>query len=68
MFMDGGVTIIMFSQNVPAVLYAMSEEVSSLRLKHMSFLGFIECPLVVIIIIEFKYYADGIHSGLTPPG
>ena len=28
----------------------------------------LECETLKGHCIEFKYYADGIHSGLTPPG
>ena len=51
-------------------------------LSFIFYLAFIYCVLFTNIIyrgtdtcnnlkghcIEFKYYADGIHSGLTPPG
>ena len=34
----------------------------------LSFLRFLTATALKRVYIEFKYYANAIHSGLTPPG
>ena len=63
-----------------AVMRRLLVSGANFRLQHTCYLGYIQATLLLNKTIgtpsavlkghciEFKYYADGVHSGLTPPG